>query len=72
MPVVVQMHDLVTGAIAVVSAEAIPAVLDRWFPNVTSNARSAIDSLESHAQAGDWVRVEEHGRRLNLTVCRME
>lgn len=72
MPVVVQMRDLVTGAIAVVAADAIPGVLDVWFPNVTSNARSAIDGLGAHAQSGDWVRVEEYGRRLNVSVCPMK
>lgn len=71
MPVVVQMHDLVTGAIAVVPADAIPGVLEMWFPHTTSNARSAIDNLESHALSGDWARVEENGRRLNVTVCPM-
>lgn len=68
IPVVVHMCDLVTGAIAVVPAEEIPTVLDEWFPNVTPRARSVIESLGVRARSGDWIRVDEYGHYLDVTV----
>lgn len=67
-PVVVHLHDLVTGAMAVVRAEAIGTVLDVWFPTVTADARAMIDRLEARALAGDWWMVEEYARYLELQV----